>query len=53
MCKQKIIASWESACKDCWEKLTEQEREWIVMLNHIREILRECGVDLTELHKLW
>jgi len=91
MCKQRVIASWESACSDCWRKLVEHDlcpmchgsgtyaehnhnggftnimvcptckgekytghwREWVITLNHIREILRSCGVDVLELHTLW
>lgn len=53
MCKQRVIESWESACNDCWQKLEKHEGEWMIMLNHFREFLRFCGVDLTELDKMW
>lgn len=25
MCKQRVIASWESACEDCWRKVVEHD----------------------------
>lgn len=91
MCKQRVIASWESVCSNCWAKLEEHDvcpmclghgsipetntnggftlirecpecdgsgytgkwRQQMILLNHCREFLRDCGVDLTELHKLW
>lgn len=52
ICKEKIIESWESACGNCWQKLEKREREWMIMLNHVRETLRDCGVDLLELDKV-
>jgi len=90
ICKQRVIASWESACEDCWRAIVEHDlcpmchgkqvisttnqngyftytsvctrcngtgwvgnwREYVIMLNHVRETLRECGVDLLELNEV-
>jgi len=52
MCKQRVVASWESACNNCWQKLKKREREYMIMLNHVRETLRGCGVDMLELDEV-
>jgi len=49
----KPFITGNSACNDCWQKLEKREREWMIMLNHVREFLRSCGVDLAELEKMW
>jgi len=53
ICKERIIESWESACASCWEKMTDDERANMIVLNHAREFLRSCGKDITELHTFW
>ena len=85
-----MIASWESACEDCWRAIVEHDlcpmchgnktipttqqngdftyeykcpncngtgwvgnwRECMITLNHVRETLRDCGIDLLELNKV-
>ncbi len=46
VCKRAELEPWESACNHCWNELTDKHKKYMVVLNHIREALRSCGIDL-------
>jgi hypothetical protein len=47
----KEIAYWESACCECWNKLTLEQQNNLRIFNDAREICRECGFDpIDDLH---
>jgi len=42
------------SCPECnGTGYTGKWHQWLIVLNHCREFLRSCGVDITELYTLW
>ena len=48
ICRNREIASWESCCGDCWDKLTSEQKANMRIYNDAREVCRECGTDPVE-----